>query len=122
MSSRDKRIIILDGFAGPGRYTDGEEGSPIVALRALLDHHYMPQRLRGGLEVRFHFVEQNKDRVKVLRKTVKRFRSAYSWPPSIHVKIVRSRFRRYLAKVLDSLESEGLKLAPTFAVIDPFGF
>ncbi|MXX78600.1 MAG: three-Cys-motif partner protein TcmP [Gemmatimonadales bacterium] len=32
------RIIFLDGFAGPGEYKGGEEGSPIIALRAFVEH------------------------------------------------------------------------------------
>lgn len=36
------RVVFLDGFAGPGIYSQGEPGSPIVALRTLLE----PARLR----------------------------------------------------------------------------
>jgi three-Cys-motif partner protein len=31
-------ITYADAFAGPGRYLDGEEGSPIFALGRLLNH------------------------------------------------------------------------------------
>ena len=33
-----RRILFIDGFAGPGEYVDGEEGSPIIALNALCEH------------------------------------------------------------------------------------
>ncbi|MFN7938338.1 MAG: three-Cys-motif partner protein TcmP [Bryobacteraceae bacterium] len=32
------RVVYVDGFAGPGKYTGGEPGSPIVALQAALTH------------------------------------------------------------------------------------
>jgi hypothetical protein len=30
-----RKAIVLDAFAGPGRYDHGEEGSPILVLNAL---------------------------------------------------------------------------------------
>jgi len=38
MGRRNKRILFIDGFAGPGEYTKGEEGSPIIAMRSLTEH------------------------------------------------------------------------------------
>ena len=38
LSSWKKRILFIDGFAGPGEYTGGEEGSPQIGMRALVDH------------------------------------------------------------------------------------
>lgn len=32
------RIVFFDGFAGPGTYKGGEPGSPVIALKTLLDH------------------------------------------------------------------------------------
>ena len=32
----NKRVAFIDGFAGPGIYKGGEDGSPILALRRLL--------------------------------------------------------------------------------------
>ncbi len=29
-----QRVILVDGFAGPGRYTNGERGSPMIMLDA----------------------------------------------------------------------------------------
>jgi hypothetical protein len=38
MSKTNPRIIIVDAFAGPGRYLGGEEGSPLILLNAYLKH------------------------------------------------------------------------------------
>jgi len=37
-SGRNSRLVVLDGFCGPGIYAKGEKGSPIIALETLLDH------------------------------------------------------------------------------------
>ena len=35
-SQRFDGVIYIDGFAGPGRYKQGEDGSPIIALKAAI--------------------------------------------------------------------------------------
>jgi three-Cys-motif partner protein len=50
----NKRVVYVDGFAGPGRYTGGEPGSPIVALEAALTHQ---AKLPG--ELVFLFIEKD---------------------------------------------------------------
>ena len=32
------RLLIIDGFAGPGEYKNGYLGSPIIALEAAISH------------------------------------------------------------------------------------
>src|SRR5207248_1377177 len=48
------RIVFIDGFAGPGEYSGGEPGSPIIALRALKEH---VAKGKFTAEVKFVFVE-----------------------------------------------------------------
>jgi hypothetical protein len=38
MSKQNSRILFIDGFVGPGEYDRCEEGSPIIALKAFLEH------------------------------------------------------------------------------------
>ena len=38
MASSNRRVLFVDGFAGPGEYKGGEEGSPLIALRAVQEH------------------------------------------------------------------------------------
>jgi three-Cys-motif partner protein len=40
MASWNGRVVYIDGFAGPGQYSKGEDGSPIVVLKAARDHTY----------------------------------------------------------------------------------
>jgi len=40
LGSRYSRINFIDGFAGPGIYSEGEEGSPLIALRVAKEHSF----------------------------------------------------------------------------------
>lgn len=123
MGRFNSRILVLDGFAGPGRYKGGEEGSPLIALRALMEHPHMMKRLKSGLEVRFFFIEEDEDRAAALKEEVEKFRQAHPLPSSVHVTIeAEMRFDVFLGTILDLLEKEGAQIAPTFAFLDPFGF
>src|SRR5688572_6617566 len=68
LGTGQRRVVYLDAFAGPGVYTGGEPGSPIVALTALLEHSALP-RLRD-CEFVFIFLEPRQDRFDVLKEQV----------------------------------------------------
>jgi len=38
MARYNGRVVYIDGFAGPGWYSKGEDGSPVVVLKAARDH------------------------------------------------------------------------------------
>src|SRR5688500_10765255 len=61
------RVVLMDGFAGPGRYLGGEPGSPLLMLDAFLDH-----TARGQMksEIVCLFIEQNVDRAKHLEDVI----------------------------------------------------
>ena len=53
LGTYNKRIVYIDGFSGPGEYTGGEPGSPIIALEAARTHQCEVGRgtrlpVRGG--------------------------------------------------------------------------
>ena len=37
-TTRHKRFVYYDAFSGPGQYKGGEDGSPLIALKALVEH------------------------------------------------------------------------------------
>jgi three-Cys-motif partner protein len=51
--SMDNRVAFIDGYAGPGRYRDDEEGSGAMLLRHAKKHAPMPR------DVELHFVEED---------------------------------------------------------------
>lgn len=121
MAKHNRGILFVDGFAGPGRYSEGEEGSPLIALRALLEHPYFqqPQRQR---EVVFVFIEKEPDRATALKEELRKFTADRPIPDWVKYDVLRGEFASLMTQVLDKLEKEGKRLAPTFAFIDPFGF
>jgi len=109
----NSRVLYIDGFAGPGRYRDGEDGSPIIALKAALEHHY-PM----SAEIIYLFIEVDARRSANLRQEIARL----SLPPNIQVHVQQGRFDETISDLLDHLGGSAARLAPTFAFIDPFGW
>ena len=64
------RLDVVDGFAGPGRYLGGEPGSPLVAVKAILDHSRLEFLYKGSPLVSFLFIEERSDRYHELTKVL----------------------------------------------------
>jgi three-Cys-motif partner protein len=117
MAKTNGRIHFLDGFAGPGRYSGGEIGSPLIALQALLKHPHFA-KANNQREVVFSFFERDKRRADALRKEL----TLVSLPTWVRCNVFDGEFAPLLSSMLDKFEAEGSQLAPTFAFIDPSGF
>ena len=113
LSRGHDRIAYLDGFSGPGRYTGGEPGSPLVALDVAINHSWT---FDG--EIVFWFMEERSDRLEHLRGEL----GALTIPGHIKIHAECNEFAENLKKALDTMDQSGLRMAPTFALIDPFGF
>ncbi|MGQ0669516.1 MAG: three-Cys-motif partner protein TcmP, partial [Actinomycetota bacterium] len=111
------RIVVIDGFCGPGEYVGGEEGSPIIALRAYLDHAHR-DRMTG--ELVFLFIESHRDRARYLEEVALPRLGKLS--DNVKADVRRGRFDETMEAVLGALDEHGKRLAPTFAFLDPFGF
>jgi len=108
------RIVFIDGFAGPGLYRGGEEGSPLVALKVLLEH-----QSKLPSEVRFLFIERDKGRAAHLDALVSAERSRL--PPKCTIEVFVGAFDETMGRALDMLDKQGERLAPAFVMADPFG-
>ncbi len=116
MSKYNQRLLIIDGFAGPGEYAGGEPGSPIIALDALIEHTY-----KGMIrqKVTFYFIEQDTKRCEHLDGLIKQ---KYPFlPDNIIVRIINGNFDKTMSEVLQAIDDQNKRLAPCFAMIDPFG-
>jgi three-Cys-motif partner protein len=121
LGSWQGRVVYLDAFAGPGIYKGGEPGSPIVALRALLDHPAF--RKLDRCEFVFILLEPREDRFKVLQEKVVELQDQYPpFPKNVRISVLQQTFDEGAAEILGELERQKAELAPTFAFIDPFGF
>jgi len=113
------RLVLVDGFAGPGRYSTGEDGSPLVMLKAFLEHELRPQ-IDAQLE--YVLIEKDLDRFEHLGREVSAlFESEpHGRPLNVNVQIVRGEFADVLPGVLTSLG--GTARAAMFVFVDPFGY
>lgn len=107
-------IVYIDGFAGPGRYSKGEDGSPVIALEVALE-----QRLPSDTRILFLFVEQDEKRAAVLEEIV----NSIERPERFCVSVAGGKtFESAVRDLLNSHKAKGTKLPPTFTFIDPFGW
>lgn len=113
----DRSINYIDGFAGPGEYQGGEEGSPQVAIGAA-KAHVDRGTLAPDVQIDFTFVEADPHSAENLRSKL----SALTLPPSFTWSVVPGEFAEVIGAELDQIERSGTALAPTFAFVDPFGF
>lgn len=107
------RALYIDGFAGPGEYKNGEDGSPIIAIKAMSNH-----KLPITSEVVMRFIEKNKERCDFLETKI----SGMVLPKNLKYTCIHSSFEAEVSKTLDYLNEQKKRLAPSFVFIDPFGF
>jgi three-Cys-motif partner protein len=103
--SLGNRVVLLDGYAGPGRYEDGTPGSP-----ALLADTARQARV-STRSVECHLVEENKKHYGRLVNFLKAEGS------ELRATAYQGRVEEHLDSVLQ--KAVGL---PMFAYLDPFGF
>ena len=115
----NRRVIFLDGFAGPGRYSGGEPGSPLIALETLVNHTHFSEM--SDTEFIFLFVEKDRDHFKNLQQELENFwsRRVGGKPQNIGVYPYNKEFTEMTRDILRHTQG---RLAPTLAFIDPFGW
>ncbi|MFQ6129004.1 MAG: three-Cys-motif partner protein TcmP [Thermoplasmata archaeon] len=107
-------LNYIDGFAGPGVYAGGEDGSPVIAIKTAVQHRLpMPK-------IFFAFIEKEKNRAETLRDVLaKRFPEL---PENIGYKVYNDEFATVIGSILDEFDAKSKVLAPTFTFVDPFGY
>lgn len=100
------RVAFVDGFAGPGRYADLQEGSGALALRKASEL----AGIRGGRALECHFVEQDPATASRLNAVVAK--DALGARATVHVGALVDA----LPQILDAVE--GL---PCLFYLDPCG-
>ena len=111
MASWQNRLVFIDGFAGPGEYSKGEPGSPVIALRAAIDHKHDLSKC----ELLFLFVEKDNARFKHLEATV----NAITKPPHVQAQCIEGEFTDVMEQIFQRLD--GKPMAPALIMVDPFG-
>ncbi len=103
--SRAGEVIYLDGYAGPGLYDDGTEGSPALALQTAV----AVADFRGRGQLHGHLIEQDRESVDALDELLDEFEAAWD----VH----HGRVEDHLPRILEGLDAS----TPLFTFLDPFG-
>jgi three-Cys-motif partner protein len=111
-----KSATYAEGFAGPGVYTRNEEGSPIVAVRALLE----TSQLRSSSKpVRFLFIDDDERCARLLlQQLTSKFPQRPRPVEQMPVVVKRGKCADLMEVELDNLHAWG---QPILAVLDSFG-
>jgi len=112
-----KSLVYIDGFAGPGEYTNSTQGSPLAALAAAKGALERPGSGLRSKECCFLFVEKRKEFAEHLRTLI----SSTTWPGQLKWEVQEGTFEEKVGGFLDHIKQERQQLAPTFAFVDPFG-
>jgi three-Cys-motif partner protein len=115
MSKFNDRLVLVDGFAGPGRYKGGEDGSPIIMLKAFLEHS---ARSRMDSELVYIFIDEDASRIEHLEGEIA---DLGKQPEQVKWQAITGRFEDVFRELIEDI-GPGKTLAPTFAFIDPFGY
>ncbi|MEO6197011.1 MAG: three-Cys-motif partner protein TcmP [Dehalococcoidia bacterium] len=108
------RVVFVDGFAGPGEYSGGERGSPLLALDAAIHH---TQDFSKN-ELIYLFIEAEPASYQHLDNLLK----TTEVPAFIRWQAIPGNFAERMTEVLDAVEGKDKSLAPALILIDPFGF
>ena len=116
LGQTSQKIIFLDGFAGPGVYKGGEDGSPVIALETAYKH----LQINKIKEIKFIFIEEDKKRYENLDQVIhKKFLERRS---NIKFEVINGDFTKSWSEILNKIEKNDENLDPTFAFLDPFGY
>lgn len=115
-SGQRPRLLLIDGFAGPGRYAGGEPGSPLIMIESLLTHRSFGEF--AEVDFKYLFIEHDVDRARHLEQEV---RNLGQLPPNVSVSIRHGEFESLFSELIEPILEKG-NPPPIFAFIDPFGY
>ena len=113
LSKFHRRLVYIDAFAGPGIYSKGEPGSPIIVINAAINN-----RTKNKFEFVCLAIEMDPPRYQSLKDEIDKLHL----PDSIKINIDKGDSNLVLGNLLTKIEQKGTVLAPTFAFIDPFNY
>ena len=104
-------LIYVDGFAGPGEYTNYQEGSPIAAITAANDA-IRKAGTNWSKDIHCIFIEANRARCAHLEGLLQRVQT--------HERIKYAVYNDEFSVVINSVLPQ-LRGSPSFIFLDPFG-
>lgn len=104
-------LAYVDGFAGRGRYANGEPGSPLRVVEAMALH---PNR---AIPFTCHFVEKHPQNFANMRAEVEAHRAVKSGRIRCH--FYQAAFSDASGRIIAQVQAAG---QPSFFFVDPFGY
>jgi three-Cys-motif partner protein len=113
-----REVLFVDGFAGPGRYTGGEPGSPVIALDAALGH-----AAKFPTPIRFIFIEKDEARYRSLIDVLASYFDGTRQSSQVQIDPpVQGDCEHELGEILTQHERKGTKFGPALVFLDQFGY
>ncbi|HME53817.1 MAG TPA: three-Cys-motif partner protein TcmP [Candidatus Lokiarchaeia archaeon] len=109
------KIHYIDGFAGTGKYKSGEDGSPILALKAAVKTINMSKNRK--LEITIHLIEHDPKIYSGLEKSIEALTKTEKIE-RITIKKHLGDFEDQFFKIIDEIGP----LEPCFFFLDPYGY
>ena len=107
-------VTYAEGFSGPGIYSGGEVGSPVIAMQALIDKVPATKGV-----ARFAFIDDDQRCVDMLGPTLRKaFPNRPRSDAAMPVKIIPGTCATHLETTLDEMSAWG---QPIFANLDSWG-
>ncbi|HXT31399.1 MAG TPA: three-Cys-motif partner protein TcmP [Vicinamibacterales bacterium] len=111
-----RKVTYVDAFAGPGQYVGGEDGSPIIALKRVID-----RKLAARLN--FLFIEFDARRFACLARLLEALKPRYSASASVgDVLPVHGDCVKELGAAIDRSTAAGVQFGPAMCFLDQFGY
>ncbi|WP_292611656.1 three-Cys-motif partner protein TcmP [Methanobacterium sp. BAmetb5] len=116
LGSHNKKVCYFDCFAGRGKYADGEDGSPLIALETACR---IKDQFEYIDEIVCTFIEKDKNNYNNLKAVIDAEKDNAEKYDKINIlNPINDEFSNLVAEIR---EIRG-RLAPSFFFIDPFGF
>jgi three-Cys-motif partner protein len=113
---RGQGMLLVDGFAGPGEYTNAPEGSPVALLRTATAAVARGESWIAG-DVSCAFIEPEGKRSQHLRERV----GKVQLHPKVKALVLETTFVDGIAELRQKMPRPFTTAAPLFVFIDPFG-
>lgn len=118
LGSWSGRIVYLDTHAGRGRHDTGDMGSPIVAIKTLLEHNYSSEIFKR-CEVVFSFIETDEKNCKLLESEID---ASGKLPKGVKIDVICADCFDAIRGIIEDLDASSRRMAPAFVFVDPYGF
>jgi three-Cys-motif partner protein len=111
-------LLFVDGFAGPGCYSGGEDGSPLLATKSVLSHS-----LALPTPITFLFIEEDLERHRILKENLEKYAQEIKDSPGIKsVTMERGTCETCVNALLDEREKKNVRVGPALFFLDQFGY